>query len=71
MPRWSDRSPEDRQPEEHRPGQPTDPAAGPHRVSGAHRRERPGSRWRRTDRPTSAAEWEIAEFYDSFENPRP
>jgi hypothetical protein len=71
MHRWSDRSHEDRSPEEHRPGHSPEPAAGLHRTSGAHRRDRPRSRWRRGDRPTTAAEWEVAEFYDSFDRPRP
>jgi|GEM_PF-2815037 hypothetical protein len=71
MPRWFDRSHEERPPEEHRPDHSAEAPANPYRVSGAHRRDRRNSRWRRSDRPTSAAEWEVAEFYDSFENPRP
>jgi hypothetical protein len=44
----------------------------PDRASGAQRRvEHEPHRWRRGDRATMAADWEVAAFYDSLESPRP
>ncbi len=28
-------------------------------------------RWQRGDRPTAAADWEITDYYGSFDDPRP
>ncbi|HYE61962.1 MAG TPA: hypothetical protein VD997_08185 [Phycisphaerales bacterium] len=61
MDRW-DRSPQDRRAEEQ---------DSPQRASGSQRRVHEPHRWRREDRPTTPSEWEVQEFYESFDTPRP
>lgn len=63
MDRW-ERSPEDRPREEQDSPQP------PHRAGGSTRRVHEPHRWRRGDLPTAPAEWEVLEFYESFDTPR-
>ena len=59
---WADRSPQNRE---------QDGAEQPQRASGAQRRvEHEPHRWRRSDRAATPAQWEVAEFYESFDSPR-
>jgi hypothetical protein len=72
MERWSDKSHEDRAPQEGPPGADQGQRTDIRRASGTQRRvTHEPQRWRRGDRPTTAAEWEVEDFYGSFEEPRP
>jgi len=70
MERWSDKSHEDRASEDQR--RRPEKVDQPLRAIGAQRRvEHEPHRWRRGDTPTKPEEWEVSEFYGSFDDPRP